>query len=504
MLVTFDLDSYSQQAERFAIEMDREYYLHFSGRKEGYEIEAIYDRHAELFERDSVETLRGLVGGAQGDAERRLRRLLELAIEGLIGRATKSQAAALAEREATLEIELDGRVEPFRQAALLQANEPAPEARAKIEATRLAVQERELNPLMVEIAQRTQELVRGLGWPSYLAMHEQLKGFGIAALERETSAFSDVVEARYREVVEPALRDQLGLGLAELRRSDMARFFRAPGFDELFARERLTEALERTLAGLGIDLHAQPNVTLDLEPRPHKSPRAFCSPVRVPQEIHLVMPTQGGREDYATLLHEAGHTEHYAHASPEMPFEFRHLGDNSVTESFAFLFEHLTENPAWLRAVLGVETPDDYARFARAAKIVFLRRYAAKLSYELALHGGERPLSEMPALYSETLGRAIEVEWPRVTYLSDVDNAFYAANYLRAWALETHWRRLLVERFGERWFDSADAGAFLRGLWAQGQRLRADELLAEVTGERLDFGVMAAEVAEAATCHCSQ
>ena len=37
-----------------------------------------------------------------------------------------------------------------------------------------------------------------------------------------------------------------------------------------------------------------------------------------------------------------------------------------------------------------------------------------------------------------------------MTYLSDVDDGFYAANYLRAWALETHLRRHLRERFGER------------------------------------------------------
>ena len=42
-------------------------------------------------------------------------------------------------------------------------------------------------------------------------------------------------------------------------------------------------ALEATLADLGVDLHAQRNVELDLEDRPNKTPRAFCVADRDPR-----------------------------------------------------------------------------------------------------------------------------------------------------------------------------------------------------------------------------
>jgi hypothetical protein len=86
------------------------------------------------------------------------------------------------------------------------------------------------------------------------------------------------------------------------------------------------------------------------------------------------------------------------------------------------------------------------------------------------------------------------VEWPRETWLADVDGGFYVACYLRAWALEVEWRGELSERFGAAWFSSADAGMWLRGIWAEGQRLDADALLAETTGRSLDFGRLAAEL----------
>jgi hypothetical protein len=235
-------------------------------------------------------------------------------------------------------------------------------------------------------------------------------------------------------------------------------------------------------------------VRLDTEQRPLKSPRAFCAPVHVPGEVYLVIPRHGGRDDFAALFHEAGHTEHYAHVDATLPFEFRHLGDNSVTEGFAFLLEHLTEDPHWLRATLGVEAAGEYVDYTRANKLVFLRRYAAKLSYELQLHAGAQSLSEMPELYARLLGDAVGVKWPERSWLADVDPGYYAANYLRAWAFETRLRKLLRERFGDEWFAAPAAGAVLRDIWSEGQRLDADELLAQVTGERIDFAVMLEEI----------
>ena len=88
---------------------------------------------------------------------------------------------------------------------------------------------------------------------------------------------------------------------------------------------------------------------------------------------------------------------------------------------------------------------------------MFLRRYAAKLAYELELHGGGR-VEGLDAVYARRLSDAVRVDWPAVSWLSDVDPFFYAARYLRAWALETHLRAALRERFGAAWFDEPGRG----------------------------------------------
>ncbi len=489
-----DIDSYASEAERFVSALDLEYYLHFSGRKEAFEIDEIYDRDAHLFERPVVDALRERLGELSGERQRRCRYLLQLAVEGYVGRETKMQASELAEREASLEIELNGSRESYRQAALLQANEPDARRRAEMEVARLDALDRELNPLHREMLGQAHRLTVELGWPSYRAMYEDLKCIDLAGLQRQTQAFARATDASYRDLVEPQLLEQTGIGFDRLERSDLPYFFRAKTYDDIFPPQGLTQAFERTLSGLGIELAEQPNVRLDLEQRKRKSPRAFCAPVRVPDEIYLVIPRRGGRDDYSALFHEGGHTEHYAHVEAGLPFEFRHLGDNSVTEGFAFLFEHLVEDPTWLATVLDARETGSYLDYSRANKLVFLRRYAAKLDYELELHGGRRPLDEMASLYSQRLGDAVGVEWPAVSYLSDVDEGFYCANYLRAWAFEAQLRRHLRERFGAEWFQRPEAGELLRSLWREGQRLNADELLAQLTGETLDFSVMLDEV----------
>jgi hypothetical protein len=492
--VALDLDSYRERAERFLEELDREYYLHLAGHKSELEVEAIYERYAPLFEREAVERIGEARRASEGELGRRLRYLHQFALEGHLGAATRAEEARLAELEATLEIEVDGESMPYRAAAIAQANSDDAERRAAIEAARNATLAERLTPIHREMLERWHQICAELGWSSYLDAFAELRELDLSGLRRQLDEFAETTEERYPAVVDPELERAVGMPLAGLRRSDLVRVFRAVNLDPFFPPDRLVESFRRTLAGIGIDLDAQSNVLLDTESRPSKSPRAFCATPRVPEEVHLVVPPIGGREDFATLFHEGGHAQHYGNTEAALPFEFRHLGDNAVTESFAFLLEGLTADPVWLREVLGVEDPDAAVSHARAARLLMLRRYSAKIAYEVELHGPGIELDSMRSRYVELLSERVGVAWPAEPWLSDIDPGFYVACYLRAWALERSWRRALRERFGESWFLRPEAGKWLLALWGQGQRVDAEELLAETLGETLDFDGLASEL----------
>jgi hypothetical protein len=62
-----------------------------------------------------------------------------------------------------------------------------------------------------------------------------------------------------------------------------------------------------------------------------------------------------------------------------------------------------------------------------------------------------------------------------------MDAGYYSADYLRAWVTESMLRHHLEHAYGEEWFAHPEAGAFLRGLWATGER-KENEIVARMIG----------------------
>ena len=485
-MTALDLSEYRRRAEEFIEDLYREDYEHSSGRKPDIDTAAVYERFPELFTRDAVLELDALYEATKEPEEkRRLMYLVTFAVDGYLSGEARYLNDEYTNTEAAATICVDGETIPYRAAVVAQANEADPARRERIQEARLEVTERLLNPLLQAVWGRVHELAVGLGYPDYMELYSTVKGHDYLHLRAELEGFITETDGVYERSMDRLCRERLGLKLAEVRFSDLPYLWRAPGFDHAFSAARLVPSLRATLAAMGIDLDAQTNVHLDTEVRPLKSPRAFCAPVRVPGEIYLVVLPRGGQDDYGALFHEAGHTEHFAHAGPDLPFEYRHLGDNAVTEGFAFVMEHLIVNRLWLEEYLDFAESDDYRRFAAVNDLYFMRRYAAKLSYETELHRTHGDLSACAEVYSGKLSHATKVAVPPQNYLVDVDDAFYCAEYLRAWMLEGSFRMMLQDKYGLDWFHSGQAAEWLKQMWADGQHWPAERLLLKHGGGRL-------------------
>jgi hypothetical protein len=209
----------------------------------------------------------------------------------------------------------------------------------------------------------------------------------------------------------------------------------------------------------------------------------------------LVIQPIGGPDDWRALFHEAGHTEHFANTSPDLAVEDRRLGDNAVTEGWAMLLQHLTDEPAWLTRRLDFPRPNDFAVEGATGLLYFVRRYCAKLLYEREFHAAD-DVTQLSSRYVELLGDALKIEPSPADYLSDLDAGFYVTAYLRSWAFEAQMRTFLREKFGRTWFADRNAGSLLRELWGEGQRLTADEMLSEVTGAAVEMESVADTIRE--------
>ena len=486
---SLDLDGYREDADRFIAELDEEYYLHFAGLKEKLELEPIYERHQNLTTLENAQALGDAVNG-----DRRVRELWRFACEGHLGNLTKEHSEKLAALETELEAEVDGEKVGYRMLRPTIANTEDRGKRERLDQARTELTDGHLNPIYLDAVAISQRTVPKLGSPTYLELYRRF-GYRLDELADQCREVLEATEKIYEDATDKLFRDRIGVGLDEAKRWDVSRVFRAQNWDEFFPADKMVPALEATLADFGIDLHAQENVHLDLEQRPSKSPRAFCAPIEVPDKVMLVIQPIGGADDWRALFHEAGHTEHFAHTSPDLAMEERRLGDNAVTEGWAMLLQHLTDEPAWLTRRLDVGRPEEFGREGATHLLYFVRRYCAKLLYELEFHAAGDVTALRPR-YVELLGDALKIEPSDTDYLADIDSGFYVTEYLRSWAFEAQLRAHLRERFGNTWFTKREAGSLLRELWSEGQRINADELLKDVTGAELEMAAVAERVGE--------
>ena len=482
-LTTTELDAFRDDADRFIAELDEEYYLHLAGHKETLDLEQIYEAHEELTKLDTAQRLEGAPT-----------ELWRFACEGFLGGLTREHAEKLADVEAELEATVDGEQVPYRMIRVAMSNEPDRDRRERLERARLELLDERLNPVYLDAARIDREAVTRLGSPNYYELYKRF-GFELDELAAQCTSLLDETERMWEQAGDRLFRERLGIGLSDARPSDVARLFRAPELDTSYPADRMLPALEATLGELGIDLRAQGNVHLDLESRPGKSPRAFCSPIEIPGKVMLVIQPIGGHDDWRALFHEAGHTEHYANTSGDLPMEAKRLGDMAVTEGWAALFERLVDEPAWLNRRLDVPDISKITYDGAVSTVYFLRRYSAKLLYEIEFFQADDPESMRPR-YAELLTDALKLPANPESYLDDIDGSFYVTGYLRSWAFEAQLRDYLRSELGNEWFARREAGDLLRELWSLGQGPSAEELLRDVTGARLEMASIAERARE--------
>ena len=482
-----ELDRYRADADRFISELDEEYYLHYAGLKPDFNLRSIYERHADLTNLEAVTR----VGETVRDRENL--ELFRFGCESYLGELTREHSEKIAQLEATLQTAHDGGTVGYRMLPPTIANTADRADRRKLEHARNALTEEHLNPLYLDASQVTHQAVPRLGAPTYFELYRDRFGIDLEGLAAQCRSFLDSTEQLYEESMDRALREHVGVALNEAERHDVRRFFRGSSWDKAFPANRMVPALRGTLADLGIDLDAQANVHLDVEERPTKSPRAFCAPIEIPDKVMLVIQPQGGPDDWYALFHEAGHTEHFAFTSPDLKMEEKRLGDNAVTEGWAMLFDHLIDDRAWLTRMLDFPRPEQFSAEGAVHLLFYVRRYSAKLLYEIEFHATADPAS-MRSRYVELLGDALKVEPSDTDYLADIDPGYYVTSYLRAWAFAAQMTTFLRQEFGTDWFRRREAGALLRELWALGQKPTADELLRDVTGAPIELEAVAEEV----------
>ena len=480
----FDRIAYERDVSAFLAEREEELYQHAAGLRDQLGLGPIYDRHASLFGRRMLDSLRRLVD-AGGDEVGRNRALLAFATDGYVHHAIAGLTDAVGTAEATAVVVWRGERIPFRALPNRISSIPGRAERNALFASYLEAVEA-INPLRRERFERIVALPRELGYADYVDLIATTCGFDPDVLGGEMRGMLDESETPYFAALRRYLaRIEIEQGDASL--ADLWHLTRGSGWDHWFDAGRLIPVLEATLRGLGIELREQRGATLDVEARPNKSQRAFVAVINAPRDVRLVIQPNGGWRDYSAVLHEAGHLEHFLHVDARLPVSLRELGDWAVSEGYATTLQRLLGEPAWLTERLGMpaEQAESFADFFALSQLVTMRRLAGHHLHELRMYrGGDAALSR--ATYAGLVGLLLGVREPEERYLG-IDDGMYAASYLRSFELDAALTDYLGAQHGATWWMSPAAGETLKRAWSRGQAWSAEQVVAHLGYDSLNW-----------------
>ena len=430
---------------------------------------------------------------AGSEDRRRLTDAARLRRRGDFGQATKELEAELARQEARATIEVAGQTVGFRESAVVQANEPDARVGRRSSRRRLAIDGRAPQPASPRadraparrwLAARATEATascaptaRASTWPACAAPDGRFAAPTEAQLPGGCSSPSCAVRSG-------------SAGRAAPRRS-------APVLPRRRARTGTSRrsgsstACSRRLRGLGIDVAASTGVVLDVEPRPNKIPRAFCAPVRVPDEVYLV--------------HRAGRRSRRLRGAVPRGRPYRALRARRPGAAVRVPLPRRQRDHRGVRVPVpapgrGPGVAGTPARHRRRAMICAPTRAPQRLALPA-------PLLRQARLRA----RAPRRRRPARSALGALRGTARRARCDRVAARDVPVRRgsglllrLLSARLGTRdapadvparafrlgVVRATRAGDALRALWREGQRRSPEELLGELTGSELDFDVL--------------
>jgi hypothetical protein len=490
---------YESQLRRYLYDRSEEGRAVRVGEKEVSERAEIVARYRDLFSREQLDALRAAEQEAADDNDReRLYRLRKTCEAGVV-------SAELAEREDALEnailaarVEFKGEELPIRSAQAKLAVLPdygEREELGKAAGDRSA----EFNAERLEVLRAAEELEAEIsGEPDPVARNEEEKGISLRELEAVLAQASERSTGAYVLLRDRWFERLLGPERAKVPSSyHVAYLRRLSPLESTYTKDRAVEVCMDTVKRLGFDLENEPNIRLDLDDRPQKSPRACVIPSDPPSVVHLITRAQGGLHDYQAFLHEAGHALHYAAVDPNLPYTFRNISrDHALTEIYSYIFEAITREPEWHAHYFGL-SDEEAARNAEATSFleaVLFRRYTAKLQFELDFWSRFNEDGGGPDGYEERLTEATGVRYRADAYLADMDGGFYSADYLRAWIRSAQLRDYLVREIGDDWWRTAETGDRLRALFLEGTRPSSEEIAARLGYQPLDTAPLLREL----------
>ena len=510
----------------------RAYYLFATAKlSETYNSQEIYARYPILSQEETFRRLKILYDRNPKDEE--TKRMFTSVLGTYIG----AQLAELSDEfqnlknKLTIDVAELGLKQPTGEAISQLLYEDVPEWLKKLpeKSTRQALYDlmakaytENLSQRFIDLFEIENRMLAELGYPDVIDFYAQTSGHNLRKLGENGKKLVAETQDRYHERMSALYQKMTGLDFdTDATRADISYVLHGKSpemsaIDQRFPQSQLVPLARQTFDGLGLafssvatevnfadtesyqrevvektEQAAQSNtplrrILLDIANREGKRSRAYVYPAAVPSEIYLSVKPEGGLDDYSAFFHESGHAQHFAYEKPDLSFANALMGNNTTTETYAYLFQNLFLNRHWLVNLAGLSEAEARLAVQRRAleDLYMLRRYASKMQFELFLFDGVNAPGFSLALkgpkYAELLSLGCGFQYDEAGWTRDVDAGFYVADYFTAWSLEAQLREYLCQHYGtpalqgEDWYLNPEAGQFLKTLWADGNIAQQD------------------------------
>jgi hypothetical protein len=489
---------FESRLQRYLFERSEEWRAVRVGEKETSEQAEIVRRFADLFSREQLDALREAEEGETGDAREQLYRLRKTCEGGLVSAELAEREDELENRQLATRVTFKDEEMPLRNAQAQLAVLPSYADREELGEIQAAASA-QFNPDRLELMRAGEDLAADYsGIDDPIARNEEEKDISLHELSKALKAASDAGTESFGRLRETWFARLLGDDRPEIPSSYHTAYMRRLSpLEATYTKDRATEICLQTLEALGFDMAAQPNIKLDLDDRPQKSPRACVIASDPPKVVHLITRAQGGLHDYQAFLHEAGHALHYAGCDPDLPYTFRRISrDHALTEIYSYIVEAISREPEWHELYFGL-SPEQARENAEATtflEALLYRRYEAKLRYELDFWSRFNGDGGDPDVYERLLTEATGIRYRKDNYLSDMDAGFYSADYLRAWIRSAQLRAHLIGEVGEDWWRNPATGDLLRELFREGTKPTSEEIAARIGFDPFDTAPLLHEI----------
>jgi peptidyl-dipeptidase A len=365
-----------------------------------------------------------------------------------------------------------------------------------------------------ELARIRNEAARSLGYRDWFALSLEIDELSEERL-LQTLADCDTATAepfvRWKAELDSRLAERFGCAVAELRPWHYADpFFQEPppdggiNLDPIFEGRDVVQLAQRTFEGVGLEV-AEIISRSDLFPRVNKCQHAFCIDVDRSGDVRVLANVTDNHSWTETMLHELGHGVYDLGFEDGLSWLLRetHL---VATEASALLFGSLASEREWLERVADLESSEaeelhGRLRRSRAADLlVFTRWVLVMTGFERELYAN--PDGDLDTIWWDLVARHQLLTPPEGRHAPDWAAKIHIAvapvyyhTYLYGSIVASQLRSALADETGGL-VDRPEAGALLRErLYAPGESIRWDRLVARASGKPLSVESLAREVA---------